>query len=125
MMSRQGDSEQQVYPNATKNLRVFRSVNKRVNRAEVICRETQEIAEETLDELAQQRESLGRIRDGVVNSNRELEEANKNLRRMYVRVFTSKLLLSLIIVFEIIIIVAQIYLKFIKSHKNKSNGNST
>lgn len=93
---------------------ILQGVNQRVNRAEEIARESEVIATETLGELANQRETLGRTRDRLTDANRELDTTNKNLKYMYLRVATNKLLLSLIILMELVIIGSQLYLKFFK-----------
>ena len=93
---------------------VLRGVNERVHRAEDICRESEVIATDTLGELAQQRESLGRTRERVTEANRELDSTNKNLKYIHLRLMTNKLLLCSIILMEIIIIGLQLYNRFIK-----------
>lgn len=80
----------------------------------MICQESETIAQETLGELAHQRESLGRTRDRITGASRDLDATNKNLKYMYLRVFTNKLLLSSIILMEMVIIGLQLYLKFRK-----------
>lgn len=93
---------------------ILRGVNDRVNRAEVICRESETIAQETLGELAHQRESLGRTRDRLAETNTELDSTNKNLRYIHFKILTNKLLLCSVILMEMIIIGLQLYLKFKK-----------
>jgi len=112
--SRQTSGWQSIPGSSSTTSDVLRGVNERVNRAEVICRESEAIAQDTLGELAHQRESLGRVRDRVGEANAELETTNKNLRYIYLRIFTNKLLLSFIILMEMIIVGAQIYTKFFK-----------
>ena len=72
------------------------------------------IATETLGELAQQREALGRTRDRVAEANRELGETNKHLKHIHWRIASNKILLCSIILMELVIIGLQLYLKFIK-----------
>lgn len=93
---------------------ILRGVNNSVTRSEVICRESETIAKETLEELAHQRESLGRTRDRILDANTELNSTNKNLKYMHLRIVTNKLLLCSIILMEVIIIGLQLYLKFRK-----------
>lgn len=93
---------------------VLRGVNERVYRAEVIARESETIAQDTLGELAHQRDSLGRIRDRVGEANAELETTNRHLRYIYLKIFTNKLLLSSIILMELFIIMVQLYSRFFK-----------
>lgn len=98
-------------PGSSRN-NILRDVNERVNRAEVICRESEGIATDTLGELSQQRESLARTRDRLTDANRELDSTNKNLKRIHLRLATNKLLLCSIILMEVVIIGLQLYLKF-------------
>jgi len=85
-----------------------------VNRAEIICRESETIAQDTLGELANQRDALTRTRDRVTGANEELDVTNKNLKYIYMRTVTNKVLLCSIILMELIIIGLQLYLKFKK-----------
>ena len=93
---------------------VLRGVNERVNRAEVICRESETIAQDTLGELAHQRDALTRTRDRVTDANAELDTTTKNLKYIYLKTVTNKVLLSSIILMELVIIGLQLYLKFKK-----------
>lgn len=108
---------QQIDPSSLEGIKILGRVNQRVGRAAVTSRETESIAEATLDELAHQRDALGRTRDRVTNANKELDETNKRLGTIHMRILTSRLLLGAIILLEIIIIALQLYLKFGKNHK--------
>lgn len=109
-----GRSSLQPRQPQTSNADVLRGVNERVNRAEVICRESEAIATETVGELATQRESLGRTRERVLEANAGLETTNKNLKYIHFKIVTNKILLCSIILMELIIIGLQLYLKFSK-----------
>lgn len=93
---------------------LLNSINQRVDRVEVICKESEVIGTETLGELATQRESLRRTNERITGANRELDATNKNLRYMYLKIATNKFLLCFIILMELIIIAVQLYLKFFK-----------
>lgn len=93
---------------------VLRGVNERVSRAEVICRESETIAQDTLGELAHQRDALSRTRDRVTDANRDLDATNTNLKHIYLKTVTNKILLCSIIFMEMVIIGVQLYLKFRK-----------
>lgn len=93
---------------------LLRNINQRVDRTEVICRESEVIGTETLGELANQRESLRRTNERITEANRDLDSTNKNLRYIYLKIATNKILLCLIILMELVIIAAQLYLKFFK-----------
>lgn len=93
---------------------IIRGMNERLGRAEMISKESEDIATGTLDELANQRETLTRTRDRVTDTNRDLESTNKALKSIYRRVATNKLLLGVIILMELVIIGCQLYIKFRK-----------
>lgn len=93
---------------------ILRGMNVRVNRVEVVCRESEVIATDTLGELATQRESLTRTRGRLTDANRELNDTNKSLKSIHRRLASNKLILSIIILMELIIIGCQVYLKFIR-----------
>lgn len=93
---------------------VLRNVNERVKRAEATGRESVIIATETLGELAQQRETLLRARDNVIDANQDLDSANSKLKSMHRRIASNKFLLSAIILMELVIIGCQLYIKFLK-----------
>lgn len=93
----------------------LRAINEHTTRAHEVCRESEVIAADSLDELARQRETLARTRDGLQDANQELDTTNKTLKSMHMRIATNKLLLHFIILMEVVIIGCQIYLKFFKS----------
>lgn len=89
-------------------------INERLQRTETICRESEVVATETLGELANQRETLTRTRDRLNDADRELGSANRNLKSIHRRLATNKLLLTIIVIMELIIIGCQLYIKFLK-----------
>lgn len=93
---------------------IIRGMNERVDRVHVICKESEAIATDTLDELAVQREALTRTRNRLTDANRELDTTNRNLKSIHRRLASNKLLLGAIILMELIIIGCQLYLKFFK-----------
>lgn len=93
---------------------ILRGMNERVNRAEVICRESEVIATDTLGELANQRETLTRTRDQLNDANRDLGNTNSTLKTIHRRLIANKLVLIVIILMELVIIGCQVYLKFLK-----------
>lgn len=93
---------------------VLRGINDRISRSEVICRESETIATETLDELAHQRETLSRTRERLATTNVELSDTNKVLKSIHFRLAANKFLLGFIILLELLIIGCQLYLKFFK-----------
>lgn len=93
---------------------ILRGMNERINRSEGICRESEVIATDTLGELANQRETLTRTRDQLIDANRDLSNTNSTLKSIHRRLASNKLLLIVIILMELVIIGCQVYLKFIK-----------
>ena len=67
-----------------------------------------------ISDLGTQRESLQRTRDRLEDTDAELTRAQRLLRVMYARVITNKLLLIAIIVTELALLGAAIYIKFFK-----------
>lgn len=88
----------------------------RYHRIEEVCRESEAIATETLDELAHQRETLTNTRERLSGTNTDLNSTNNALKSIHRRLATNKFLLAAIILMEIIVIGCQIYLKFHNSH---------
>ncbi|XP_023019509.2 vesicle transport through interaction with t-SNAREs 1b [Leptinotarsa decemlineata] len=86
-------------------------------RSHQIAVETEDIGNEVISELGQQRESLLRTRDRLGDANEELDNAKSVLRKMGREVLYNKLILVLIIITEVIILVSLIYLKFFKRSK--------
>lgn len=114
-MNTQGTINDRQRPGPSRSSQdILRNINQRVDRTEVICRESEVIGTETLGELANQRESLRRTNERITEANRDLDSTNKNLRYIYLKIATNKILLCLIIVMELVIIALQLYLKFFK-----------
>ena len=110
-MDQHSDNPANAFPSSTD---IIRGINSRVYRAEAICRESETIATDTLDELAHQQEALTRTRERLADTNRELITTNSTLKSIHRRLATNKLLLGAIILMELIIIGCQLYLKFVK-----------
>lgn len=109
-----GGNDDQRPPNALPSTALIRGINERVDRAEVICKESQSIGASTLDELANQRETLSRTRERLAETNIELNDTNRVLKTIHRRIASNKFLLGFIILLELIIIGCQLYLKFTK-----------
>lgn len=93
---------------------ILRRANEHIISSEIVCQESETIATDTLEELANQRESLTRTRGHLQNMNDNLSGTHTNLKSIHRKLATNKLLLMAIILFEIIIIACQLYLKFFK-----------
>ncbi|KAL0969457.1 hypothetical protein UPYG_G00227610 [Umbra pygmaea] len=85
-----------------------------IERSQRIAAETDQIGVDIIEELGEQREQLDRTRDRLVNTGENLSRSRKILRAMSRRLMTNKLLLSVIILMELAVLGAVIYLKFFR-----------
>ncbi|XP_048456110.1 vesicle transport through interaction with t-SNAREs homolog 1B [Rhincodon typus] len=81
-----------------------------------IAAETDQIGSDIIEELGGQREQLERSKDRLINTGDNLSRSRKILRSMSRRVMTNKLLLGIIILLEVVILAAVVYLKFFRKH---------
>ncbi|XP_041710420.1 vesicle transport through interaction with t-SNAREs homolog 1B [Coregonus clupeaformis] len=85
-----------------------------IERSQRIAAETDQIGVDIIEELGDQREQLDRTRDRLVNTGENLSRSRKILRAMSRRLMTNKLMLSVIILMELAILGAVVYLKFFR-----------
>lgn len=85
-----------------------------IERSQRLAAETDQIGTDIIEELGEQREQLDRTRDRLVNTGENLSRSRKILRAMSRRLMTNKLLLGVIIIMELAILGAVVYLKFFK-----------
>uniref|UniRef100_A0A3B5KZX7 Vesicle transport through interaction with t-SNAREs 1B n=1 Tax=Xiphophorus couchianus TaxID=32473 RepID=A0A3B5KZX7_9TELE len=90
-----------------------------IERSQRIAAETDQIGTDIIEELGEQREQLDRTRDRVsrrllMNTGENLSRSRKILRAMSRRLMTNKLLLAVIILMELGILGAVVYLKFFR-----------
>ncbi|XP_076841749.1 vesicle transport through interaction with t-SNAREs homolog 1B [Brachyhypopomus gauderio] len=90
------------------------SASQSIARSQRIAAETDQIGTDIIEELGEQREQLDRTRDRLVHTGENLSRSRKILRAMSRRVMTNKLLLGIIIVMEVAILGAVVYLKFFR-----------
>lgn len=90
------------------------SATQSLERSQRIAAETDQVAADTIEELGEQREQLDRTRNRLTNTGENLSRSRKILRAMSRRLMTNKLLLSIIILMELAILGAVIYLKFFR-----------
>ncbi|KAM9842767.1 vesicle transport through interaction with t-SNAREs homolog 1B [Aulostomus maculatus] len=83
-----------------------------IERSQRIAAETEHIGTDIIEELGEQREQLDRTRNRLVNTGENLSRTRKILRAMARRLVTNKLLLGVIILMELAILGAVVYLKF-------------
>uniref|UniRef100_A0AAX7SZI7 t-SNARE coiled-coil homology domain-containing protein n=1 Tax=Astatotilapia calliptera TaxID=8154 RepID=A0AAX7SZI7_ASTCA len=85
-----------------------------IERSQRIAAETEQIGTDIIEELGEQREQLDRSRNRLANTGENLSRSRKILRAMSRRLVTNKLLLGIIILMELAILGAVIYLKFFR-----------
>ncbi|XP_059209238.1 vesicle transport through interaction with t-SNAREs homolog 1B [Centropristis striata] len=85
-----------------------------IERSQRIAAETDQIGTDIIEELGGQREQLDRTRNRLVDTGENLSRSRKILRAMSRRLVTNKLLLAVIIIMELAILGAVVYLKFFR-----------
>ncbi|KAM9355047.1 LOW QUALITY PROTEIN: vesicle transport through interaction with t-SNAREs homolog 1B [Pholidichthys leucotaenia] len=85
-----------------------------IERSQRIAAETEHIGTDIIEELGEQREQLDRARNRLVDTGENLSKSRKILRAMSRRLVTNKLLLAVIILMELAILGAVVYLKFFR-----------
>ncbi|XP_042244394.1 vesicle transport through interaction with t-SNAREs homolog 1B [Thunnus albacares] len=85
-----------------------------IERSQRIAAETEHIGTDIIEELGEQREQLDRTRNRLANTGENLSRSRKILRAMSRRLVTNKLLLGVIILMELAILGAVVYLKFFR-----------
>ncbi|CAG12315.1 unnamed protein product [Tetraodon nigroviridis] len=85
-----------------------------IERSQRIANETEQIGTDIIEELGEQREQLDRTRGRLVNTGENLSRSRKILRSISRRLVTNKLLLAVIILMELAILGAVVYLKFFR-----------
>ena len=85
-----------------------------IARSQQVAAESEQIGVEIIDDLDTQRESLLRTRDRLRDTDEDLDTSRKILTRMAFRVATNKLIMGIIILVELVIIGAIVYVRFIK-----------
>ncbi|KAK1791263.1 hypothetical protein P4O66_013287 [Electrophorus voltai] len=93
---------------------VLTNASQSIERSQRIAAETDQIGTDIIEELGEQREQLDRTRDRLVHTGENLSRSRKILRAMSRRVMTNKLLLGIIIILELAILGAVVYLKFFR-----------
>ncbi|KAI9537733.1 hypothetical protein NQZ68_022395 [Dissostichus eleginoides] len=79
-----------------------------------IAAETDQVGTDIIEELGGQREQLDRARNKLVSTGENLSKSRKILRAISRRLMTNKLLLGVIIIMELAILAAAVYLKFFR-----------
>ena len=76
--------------------------------------ETEHVGEEIISDLSTQRETLERSRGRLQDANEEISQSRRVVRRLYFGVVQNKVILSLVIVIEIIVLIFLIYWKVLR-----------
>lgn len=85
-----------------------------IARSHMVAVETEEIGGAIVDDLGVQRETLERSRARLQDTNAELSRGRRILTRLKIATVYNKIILIAIIITEILIIGALVYIKFIK-----------
>ena len=79
--------------------------------------ETEHVGEEIISDLSTQRETLERSRGRLQETSEELSQSRRVVRRLYFGVIQNKVILSLVIVIEVVLLIFLIYWKLIRKIK--------
>ena len=83
-------------------------------RTQQIAVETEAVGGEIISDLGTQREALERTRTRLIDTDAELGRSRKIIRKMYLNVFTNKIVLVCIIFLELGILGGVVYWRFFK-----------
>uniref|UniRef100_A0A665W4Q2 t-SNARE coiled-coil homology domain-containing protein n=1 Tax=Echeneis naucrates TaxID=173247 RepID=A0A665W4Q2_ECHNA len=116
---RQGEAEEVTHLQSQRALLLqgtesLTNASQSIERSQRLAAETDQIGTDIIEELGEQREQLDRTRNRLVNTGENLSRSRKILRAMSRRVMTNKLLLGVIILMELAILGAVVYLKFFR-----------
>jgi len=81
-------------------------------RAQQVAMETDAVGGEIINDLGTQREALERTRTRLIESDLELGRARRVVKKMYLNVFSNKIILIVIILIEIGILAGVLYWKY-------------
>lgn len=95
-------------------VRTLESTNASITRSNQISAETEQIGTEIISDLNEQRETLLRAKNRLTNADDELIHSRNLIKRMSRNVLYNKLILILIILLEICILIAVVYIKYFK-----------
>lgn len=90
-----------------------------IARSTRVAVETEQIGGEIIEELGDQREALERTRDRLKDVDQGLGKSKRILNSMAIRIATNKLILLCIILVELAILAAVVYIRFFKKSKSK------
>ncbi|KAM4690757.1 vesicle transport through interaction with t-SNAREs homolog 1B isoform 3-T3 [Rhinophrynus dorsalis] len=85
-----------------------------ITRSHRIAAETDAVGTDIIEELGEQREKLDRTKGRLLNTSENLSRSRKILQSMSRKIVTNKLLLSIVIALEFVILGGLIYYKFFR-----------
>jgi len=85
-----------------------------IARSHTVAIETEEVGHGIINDLAEQREALGRTRERLGETDEELSRSKKLIKSIYRRIFADKFILIGIIVLEVIGLFVVIYWKYLR-----------
>lgn len=93
---------------------VLERTSQSLARSQAVAAETENLGEEVISELGQQRETLLRTKRRLADTDEGLAQSHSLLRKMTLQVLTNKIILVVLILLETAILGAVVYLRFFK-----------
>uniref|UniRef100_A0A3P9NVW7 Vesicle transport through interaction with t-SNAREs 1B n=1 Tax=Poecilia reticulata TaxID=8081 RepID=A0A3P9NVW7_POERE len=114
---RQGEADEVTHLQSQRALLLqgteyLNNASQSIERSQRVAAETDQIGTDIIEELGEQREQLDRTRDRLMNTGENLSRITPHQRHSFL--MTNKLLLAVIILMELGILGAVIYLKFFR-----------
>ncbi|XP_074631669.1 vesicle transport through interaction with t-SNAREs homolog 1B-like isoform X4 [Acropora palmata] len=109
-----------IAPQRSKLMHGTETLNKAsesIARSTRVAVEVEQIGGEIIEDLGDQRESLIRTRDRLKDVDQDLSKSKRILNSMAIRIATNKIILLCIIVVELAILGAVVYIKFFQKKK--------
>lgn len=97
----------------TEGVNILEKTNLSLMRATQVAQESEQIGSEVIGELGIQRENLLRTRERLTDADQDLKRTHVMIKSINRRLLTNKCLLIVIILMELGILMALIYIKFI------------
>lgn len=108
-----GSSTARLEGQLTEGVNILEKTNLSLMRATQVAQESEQIGTEVMGELGVQRENLLRTRERLTDADQDLKRTHVMIKSINRRLLTNKCLLIVIILMELGILGALIYIKFI------------
>ena len=108
-----GSSTGRLEGQLTEGVNILEKTNLSLMRATQVAQESEQIGTEVVGELGVQRENLLRTRERLTDADQDLKRTHVMIKSINRRLLTNKCLLIVIILMELGILSALIYIKFI------------